>query len=197
MILLFALAISFVWAYLRGGRLGRLATFPLRGAWLVLAALAIQSAVVYVTLPIDLPEPIRVGLLALSYALLVVFVWWNRRTPGMWLLGAGVIANWLVTLVNGGYMPVTYEALAAAGRGHLVNGTEVGTLVSGSKDVLLPREMTNLWFLSDIFVIPPPFPFSSVFSVGDVLIALGLFLFVPAALGAQTRTRSAGTLPTS
>ena len=41
-------------------------------------------------------------------------------------------------------------------------------------------------FLSDIFVIPPPFPIPSVFSVGDFLIALGMFWLVPSALGART-----------
>jgi hypothetical protein len=101
----------------------------------------------------------------------------------MWLIGAGVAANWLVMAVNGGYMPVTYEALVAAGKGHLIANATPGTLVFGSKDILLPTAETRLPFLSDIFVIPPPFPVPSVFSLGDALIAVGMFRLLSRALG--------------
>ncbi len=197
MILLLALVLSIVLAYLLGGRLSRLAALPVRGTGLALAALGIQVTLIYVIFPDQLQGLVRVVLLAFSYLLLALFVWWNRRLPGMWILGAGLAANWLVILVNGGYMPVTYEALVAAGKGHLVSSADIGTFVYGSKDILLPLEATRLWFLSDIFVIPPPFPIPSVFSVGDALIAVGLLVFIPNALGANLRIRPAGTLHTS
>ena len=113
----------------------------------------------------------------------------------MWVLGVGLLANWAVILANGGHMPVTYEALVAAGKGAMVIGSEPGTHVLGSKDILLPPQDTRLWFLSDIFVIPPPFPFPNVFSLGDALIALGLLWFMPWALGAQTHKRLTGSAP--
>ena len=49
MILLLALAAAVTLAYLCGGRLSKLATLPLRGAGLVLAAFSIQVAIVYLT----------------------------------------------------------------------------------------------------------------------------------------------------
>jgi hypothetical protein len=107
----------------------------------------------------------------------------------MWVIGAGLAANWIVMAANGGHMPVTYEALVAAGRAHLVESTMPGTLVFGTKDILLPLAETQLWPLSDIFVIPPPFPIPSVFSLGDALLALGMFRLVPAALGGAPDTR--------
>jgi hypothetical protein len=120
--------------------------------------------------------------------LLAIFVWQNRRLPGMWLVGLGLLANWAVILANGGHMPITFEALVAAGKGNLVSTPTAGTLVFGSKDVLLPGIETRLGFLSDIFVIPPPFPIPTVFSVGDALIALGMFGLVQHALGKRPPT---------
>jgi len=37
---------------------------------------------------------------------------------------------------------------------------------------------TRLWLLSDIFVIPKPLPFTSVLSIGDLLLAAGAFIVV-------------------
>lgn len=184
MILLLALVIAVGWAFLSGVRLSQLSRLPVRGSGLVIAAFGTQVALIYLPLPSGALELWRVPLLVLSYGLLAGFVWWNRRLPGIWLLGLGLLANWVVILANGGHMPVTYENLVAAGKVHLVSSPDSGNLVFGSKDVLLSLAETRLWFLSDIFVIPPPFPLASVFSIGDALIALGLLRFVPAALGA-------------
>ncbi len=36
------------------------------------------------------------------------------------------------------------------------------------------NEAPALWILTDIFALPPPMPFANVFSIGDVLIAIGV-----------------------
>lgn len=197
MILLFVLLLALGWAVARGARLSNLASLPLRGSGLALAAFGIQAALIYFPVPVDLESWQRSVLLVFSYALLAGFVWWNRRMPGIWLLGIGLLANWIVILANGGYMPVTYDALLAVGKSHLVASASPGAVVFGTKDILLAREETRLWFLSDIFVIPPPFPIPSIFSVGDALIALGLLRFLPAALGAPTRKQATHSAPTT
>jgi zinc transporter ZupT len=53
-------------------------------------------------------------------------------------------------------------------------------IVSGL--LLLPSEETALWALSDIFIIPPPFPVASAFSLGDILVAGGAFIFLQRAM---------------
>lgn len=184
MILLLALVLAVFWAVIRGGRLDAQPPVPLAAYALALAAFGLQAVVIYVPLPYGNGMTARLPLLALSYLLLAAFVWQIRGLPGVWLIGAGFLANGAVILANGGSMPVTLEALTAAGKAHLLTSTAVGTFVSSSKDILLPLAETRLWFLSDIFVIPPPFPLSSVFSVGDALIALGLFWLVPFLFGA-------------
>jgi len=90
--------------------------------------------------------------------------------------------NLLVVLANGGFMPVTLEALRRAGLVHLALGLEPGSRLVATKDILLPRQDTRLWILSDIFVIPPPLPFNTIFSLGDFFLALGAFTFFQCAM---------------
>lgn len=184
MILLFALACALVWTWLRGGRIRNLQHVPLRGLGFVIAAFALQAALIYLPFARENREFLYLPLLLVSFGLLAVFLWQNHGAPGMKLLALGFACNALVMVSNGGYMPVTYEALAAAGKAHLVADASTGALVFGSKDILLPAAETALWFLSDIFVIQPPFPVSGVFSAGDVLIAIGIFRLVPWLFGA-------------
>lgn len=190
MILLLAFALAVGWALARGGRLSRLQSLPLSAAGVALGACALQIVVMFMPVGDASGALLRPALFMLSYGFLAFFVWRNRSLPGMPLIAVGLLLNWGVMLANGGYMPVTFESLRAAGRAGLVAGPTTGSLVAGSKDILLTAAETRLWLLSDILIIPPPFPLSSVFSVGDVLIAAGLFWLVQAALRAETGIRS-------
>ena len=58
-----------------------------------------------------------------------------------------------------------------------------------SKDVVLETDETVLWPLSDVLVIPEGFPLATNFSVGDILIAVGVGRLAYAAVrrGAEER----------
>jgi hypothetical protein len=176
MILAAAFVLAVIIGLVRGGSLKQLASLPLRWGWVALVAFGLQIYLIYFPEPVSagLVSP-RVGLLILSYSLFIAVVWQNRALPGIWLVGAGLVANFAVMLLNGGYMPITAEALAQVGHARLMLSSETGARVIATKDIVLPREATAAWWLSDVFILPPPFPIPSVFSVGDVLIALGVF----------------------
>ncbi|MBI5030176.1 MAG: DUF5317 domain-containing protein [Chloroflexi bacterium] len=179
MILAAAVLFAVLIGLLRGGSLRRLGDLPLRWGWIALVALALQLYLAY------FPEPVgqgllspQVGILAFSNLLILAVIWQNRRLPGIWLIGAGLLANLTVMLLNGGYMPITSEALTQVGHARNIVSPETGSRVRATKDIVLPREATNLWWLSDIFILPPPFPIPSVFSLGDLFIALGAFWLI-------------------
>jgi hypothetical protein len=96
----------------------------------------------------------------------------------MGLVLVGIALNLLVITANGGYMPVPPEALARLGFGDAAYGITPGTIVMGSKDVLLPSQQALFWMLGDILVIPEPFPQPTAMSIGDIVLAVGVFLFV-------------------
>jgi hypothetical protein len=185
MILLLALAVAFAVGILRGGRLSRLALLSLRWPALPVLAFAAQAGVIFfpVSRGQELWYGLHAGILLLSYLALLLMVWVNRRVPGMALLGLGLLLNLVVMLANGGYMPITPETMHRIGYSdQVVQAAVSGDRLALSKDIVLPREQTRLWVLSDVFAIPPPFFLPSAFSLGDVLVMLGAFLVVQWAL---------------
>jgi hypothetical protein len=81
--------------------------------------------------------------------------------------------NLAAILTNGGRMPATPEAMEAAGLDFAVKHNSVA-----SADPALP-------WLVDRFAAPDWVPLANVFSVGDLVIALGSILLVLTATGAR------------
>jgi hypothetical protein len=190
-ILIVAIIASTAIALLRGGRLGRLADLSLRYPWLALAAAALQYPLVYgilrerTVLGVSLSNLVMVG----SYGLLLWVIWANRRLPGIPLVGLGLLSNLLVMALNGGWMPITPAALARIGHMPRVSDGTVARVL-GAKDIMLAREQTRLWLLSDVFVFAAPFPVPVAFSIGDVLVAAGLFWLLQQAMVGSRRKES-------
>lgn len=183
MILLLALLVSIAVSLVRGGRFRWLAETPLRFGWLAIVAFGLQWSIIYAPLPrTEGPLGPRTLLLIASYLLVVAVVVLNRRLAGLPVIGLGLGLNLLVMLANGGFMPVTMEAVERAGMAHLALGLEAGARLMATKDIILPAEATRLWVLSDIFVVPPPLPFRTVFSLGDLFLAAGVFVLFQRAM---------------
>ena len=188
MILLVVLAFALVVGLLRGGKLSPMIDLPLKLGWLALPAFAIQVYLVH--FPAERGGglfSLRAGVLILSYVLLFIVVWKNRRLDGMWIIGLGLLLNFLVMVANGGFMPVTPEALTQAGYTSLASSLESGVRVGRSKNILLTKGETRLWVLSDIFVLPRSFPLTRVFSPGDIVIAIGAFILVQSGMLGQSQ----------
>jgi hypothetical protein len=181
MILLLALAFTLLVAFLRGGSLRNLADFHLEWGWLAGLALALQIGAIYWATGNSYLYLQR-GILVASGLLLLPVVWRNRRSPGLALIGLGLALNLVVMTANGGFMPITPETVARIEHQHLIVHLDGLQRMSGSKGIVLSKEETALWALSDIFIIPPPFPVASAFSLGDVLVAVGAFIFLQRAM---------------
>ena len=165
MFLLYAALLAAVSVPLCGGRLGRLADIELRGAWLVAVALAAQ--IVVTTLLPGLFANAGDEVHLATYALLGAFVWMNRRLAGLVVIAAGATANALAIAANGGVMPASRSALEGAGMPYEKEGEFANSAAVDD---------ARLGFLGDVFAIPEGWPASNVFSVGDVLILLGLLV---------------------
>jgi hypothetical protein len=178
-ILIVAVMASVLVALLRGGKLALLGQLKIQSAWLIPLAFLMQVFVVFVPggRTTGLSDPAAV-LTLISYMVLVVAVIINRRLPGMALIGMGLLVNFAVIAANGGFMPIESHVVELLGHGDRVQALEPGYRVYQAKDVILRREDTRLWILSDILVIPPPFPLSSALSLGDVMLIAGLFVLI-------------------
>ena len=180
MILALAVLAGVIIALIRYGRgaFNRIAGIPLRHAWLVLIAVFLQVPLLRTAT--GLPDEITIQqlLFLFSHALLLVFVWLNRRLAGVLIIGVGVLLNVLVILANGGFMPITPQTLVVINPGTELADWGEGLHYGYSKDIILQKGNTNLWFLSDILILPPPFPYPVAFSIGDIVIAAGIILLL-------------------
>lgn len=176
MILLFGIAAGIAIALFRGGDLRNLGEIRIRWAWVALAALTIQ--VLLFRLPPARTGPARL-FFPLVHAAILAVAWVNRDLKGMRLLAAGVALNFAVMVANGGFMPVAPEVLAQAGIAESPEAVGLHTRLAHSKDVVLSRDETALWWLSDIIALRP---IQTIVSIGDILIAIGMFLLVQGAM---------------
>jgi Family of unknown function (DUF5317) len=163
---------------LSGGRLGALAELRLRHVWAVYVALGL--GVLAIELP-GLPDGLRSLLLVAAYPVGAVFLAANWRVPGILLTALGAALNLLAITANGGVMPASPAALARAGLAD-DPGFQNSTVLAD------PR----LAFLGDVFAVPASWPLSNVFSVGDVLIAVGLAWGLHRICGSRLVPRWAG-----
>ena len=161
MFILYAIPIGIVVGYLVGGRLERLGRLRFRWAPVALLGLAVQIVLFSAPFTEDIGAagpPIYVA----STVAVLIAVLRNVAIPGVALIAIGAASNLAAIVANGGFMPADPGALASTG------GIAAG--YSNSSIVADPA----LGPLTDIFALPAWVPFSNVFSVGDVLIGVGV-----------------------
>jgi hypothetical protein len=164
MLRLLLILIVIVLALLRGGSLHNIAAVRLRWLPLVFGSLVLQLLIFTPFLTAPLLSITTPWLYILSMLMLAGWVAANWRIPGMALMGAGLLLNLAAIIANGGYMPITPEATHIAGM-HL--NYDDGR---HNNSVALAAGQAYLWPLTDII----PVPFAGVFSIGDVLLTLGV-----------------------
>lgn len=182
----FAAAVALV----RGGKLARLADLPIRHFWLVFLAFCIQvllhapqvasSAFVRTAAPYLYPS---------AYFLLLFCFALNSKVPGIWGLAAGTAANMAAIIANGGKMPVDGSILVALGHTGVRDAFASGVSLTNT----IITDQTRLPWLSDVFCGTPPFPNPTIFSIGDVLLGVGMFFLVQGCMLAKEAPTSASS----
>ena len=162
-----------------GGRVSNLASVNVKWGWLAPVAFLMQAYLIFFPAERagDVLAP-RSLLLVASHVLLFVVIWKNRHLSGIKVIGLGLLLNFVVMIVNGGFMPITPETLVRIGYDGNTSQLETGYIVGRTKNVVVEPGEATLWFLSDIMVMPRPFPIPTALSVGDLLIVMGVFFFL-------------------
>lgn len=138
-----------------GGSWRRLAEIRIRW-WPLLVAAFVLRLVAATPVSVDVARVLYVGSLWILVAVSVR----NLLLVGAPLIAAGIAANALIITLSGGVMPVSTDALALAG------GRE--------PDVVFHRLTPSPSPLGDIL----PVPLLGVYSLGDVLLAVGVFILL-------------------
>jgi hypothetical protein len=153
-----------------GGSPARLG--DLRFAWGPLIAIGMAVQLLLFSTPLgDAIGPLAPFVYIASNVAVLAAVWRNLAIPGLPLVLIGGASNLIAICANGGYMPVSGDALVALGRiPH--EGYSNSVFLDGV--ILGP--------LTDLFAMPAWLPMANIFSVGDVLIGVGAAMAVVAAM---------------
>jgi uncharacterized protein DUF5317 len=172
------LIFSVVIGYILKGRLKNLENVNVSNVYIIFVAFSIEVLVIFL---------IRTGILKrgsvtymldlIMYILLVVFTMKNRKNHFLLLMGIGFLLNAIPIFLNGGAMPVSSEAVKAAGLTENVTKEGLYTLIN---------ENTRMWFLGD--VIPLTFLRNFAISIGDIVAGIGLMLFVITGMRAKHKS---------
>ncbi len=180
MFILYALIAGIVVGVATGGRVAALAEIRFRWAPLILVGFLAQ-----IVLFSDVVAE-RVGdagpiLYMASTLVVVAAVLRNLDLPGLPLIVLGAACNMAAIISNGGYMPTTEAAAATFGR-------EAPSAYSNSAIVASPA----LELLVDRIPLPRWLPFANIISIGDVLLAIGVFVLLVAVMrrGRKAANRS-------
>lgn len=162
MILSLLLVTIIISIYLTKGNLKWIVSYPLKQKWLVPTSLFIQFLIfsefaLNAILPLDIVALLHVS----TYILLLLFVVINFKVPGILLIGLGTLSNAMAIIFNGGFMP---NKLFPPG---VIFSNVIG---------ISPN--SRLLFLSDVLYLPEWLGLPPAFSIGDILLILGLFVYL-------------------
>jgi hypothetical protein len=170
--ILYAVLIGLVLGFVLGGRLSGLAVVDFHWPWLAIGGFLVQLVL--------FSDAVRQGigdlgssLYVASTAAVLIAVIRNVRIPGMALVALGAGSNFVAIVANGGYMPASEAAFTALG----------GGLNPGyTNSAIVPDPAVQP--LTDVYALPGWLPYANVFSIGDVLIALGVVVVIVSAMRA-------------
>jgi len=158
--------------YFCGGRLRNYLSDPLKMVLLPCLAFVFEAS--FGLLAEVIPWPVNYWLgsaVFTEYVLLAIFIYLNRKSRGIGILGLGMLANFAAIADNGFCMPVSPiiyrfpDAIETANR--IAQGDVIGY-------VLVDWD-ASLWFLGDTIPL-----LNGLASVGDILMAVGLVILIVA-----------------
>ena len=165
MIIVVAAVLAILSVPLTRRSLAPLAHIHIRRSWVVWAAMLLQLPI---TLIPQFPSTLGQGVHIFSFALAGVFVWSNRHLAGELVIAAGGLLNLIAIAANGGTMPASAWAWRTAGFAPPTDSFGNSSVVASAR---VP-------WLGDVFAVPANWPLSNVFSVGDLVIIVGLTYLV-------------------
>lgn len=182
--LLEAILLSLLVGLIRRGSIKRLGQLDLRHTWLIFTPAALMGLMFIPA--IGKADTLASVIHYAAYLVVLVVIFANRHLPGMALIGLGAALNFAAITANGGRMPVSIDA---ARIGHMEKQLR-DSMARQSRHSLVD-ENTRLRFLSDVIPLPRlPIGgksktaqvignlFGGVMSVGDGILAIGLFLLI-------------------
>lgn len=165
--------ISLIVGFFRKGNLKSLPYLTFKYGWIFPLLLVIEIFVFIFQNKIVFLGKVSGFIYIAVYILGLLFIAMNRKNPGFLLIFVGVLLNFLPIILNGGRMPVSLEAAS------ILDPSYKDALLHGmyAKHAAL-TDSTQLGFLGDIIPITKPYPKTQIISIGDIVMNIGIFLYI-------------------
>lgn len=158
----------------RNGSLRNISITKIRGWFLILLALVLQ-VITFIFPNISIVQSYEKQFYIVTAVLIILTLIINLDKKGIWIILIGALLNYVVVFINGFKMPIYFEGLKLAGLDHMVEGIKNGEIVN----YMSLDKVTN-WtkHFGKYIVIPKPYPMAKVISIGDIIMSLGIVLFI-------------------
>lgn len=178
--LFIGIVIGIIVGFVLKGKITNLAELKLQGFSLVLISLAVQLLILATPLA-SWPWLVQNGNLIymISMAVLLLGLLYNRQYGwSFWLIIAGTACNIIVIAQNQGAIPVDLGKLSMASGESFAS---IAQKFAAHTELSYRTPLTpfsQLGWMGDIIYIPLPLFNSNVYSIGDIIISIGLAAFV-------------------
>lgn len=166
--------ISVILVFLRKRSLKKLKNVNIKG-WYILFISAGVQVLISLSIKYNMLDNFVIKnfkyLIILSYLFLIITIIMNIEKRYMKLFLIGILLNLVVISANEGKMPVSIDGVKGI--------NEETTLPYREFDIkhIGIDSNTKFKYLSDIILIPKPYPLPKVISIGDIFLMLGIFIF--------------------
>ncbi|WP_432407140.1 DUF5317 domain-containing protein [Wukongibacter sp. M2B1] len=169
-----AAVLGVVIGLVRKGSIRNISVTKIRGWILALIAFVLQISTL-IFRDVSFVESYGRYFYIASSILIILTLVFNLDKKGMWIILTGSILNFIVVIMNGNKMPISFDGLELAGLQNMIDGIKSGEITN----YMSIEQVTN-WtkHLGKYIVMPKPYPMAKVISIGDVFMSLGIILFV-------------------
>ncbi|MEG0775139.1 DUF5317 family protein [Clostridium sp.] len=172
-----ALIGAIIIGYLMKGNIQNLSNITLKGMYLIGIAFFIEFIIILLINKGIINPSINTYIAnIIMYLFIFTFIFINKKNPYIVLMGVGFFLNAIAIFSNSGTMPVSGQAIEAIGFSPNVQGEGLYNIINSQ---------TNLRFLGDI--IPLDFIGRFIVSIGDILSAIGMMLFIITSMKKQQK----------
>ena len=164
-----AVIIGFLIAIFSGGRIDNLNYIEIKAWYLIIVGMLLQLIPVFISGYSFLTYVQLVGILLIFIAVVI-----NIKVKGFWIILLGGIVNLVAILINGLKMPV-----------HLIFNE--GNKLNGFIDTIIEGDVINYFIstsnslsvlIGKILATPDWYPFFRLLSIGDIIISIGIIVFI-------------------
>ncbi len=169
-----AVLLGIIIGLVRGGKISRLKYINLKGSFLFLLAIILHIGIIIMNLGVfEYNTNYYTIMLTSSYILILVGLIINIHSRYFILIISGLAINFVCFAANNFRFPINSNAVK------LTYGNEFYQhLINNEIKFFIPLEEAKLSFLGNTIYINMPFVNDLIISIGDIVIALGIILFI-------------------